>query len=346
MTGVDPPKHGVRHNGEYRLEAGRATLAEILAGSGYETAAFISAFVLDGRFGLKRGFATYDDDVGTSESSVTEFTRPIYERSAGAVTDRAITWLRGRGGTRPFFGWVHYFDPHSPKRPPGAFATRFHERPYDGEIAYMDSQIGRLLGALNAAGIEEDTLIVVVGDHGESLGEHDEETHAKLIYDSTMRVPLILSYPKRITREQGGHVVDDVVVSIADVAPTVLDLIGASAEIEFDGVSLLTARHDRDRMIYLETLAPYLDSGWSPLYGIRRHQDKYILAPRRAPRLQGRRWWRSWRLTWKGRPHLRRQLPRRASSTLTHSADLSPSDTLARFHGMERPEASFRTQRR
>jgi choline-sulfatase len=276
MTGVDPPTHGVRHNGEYRLEAGRATLAEVLAGAGYETAAFVSAFVLDARFGLSRGFSVYDDDVGVSASSVTDFSRPIYERSATAVTDRAIAWFKGHDSSKPFFSWVHYFDPHAPRQPPSPFASRFAGRLYDGEIAYMDSQIGRLLRALDKAGAIENTLIIVVADHGESLGEHDEATHAKLIYESTMHVPLILSYPKRINR---GHVVDAVVVSIADVMPTVLELVGVSHDGEFDGVSLLAGRLDRKRMIYMETLAPYLDSGWSPLYGIRRHQDKYILAP-------------------------------------------------------------------
>ena len=276
MTGVDPPKHGVRHNGEYRLELGRATLAELLERAGYETAAFISAFVLDARFGLNRGFALYDDDVGVSASSATDFARPIYERSATAVTDRAIAWLKGRDRSRPFFGWVHYFDPHSPRRPPAPFAARFAGRPYDGEIAYMDSQIGRLLGVLKTEGVVENTLIIVVADHGEGLGEHDEATHAKLIYESTMRVPLILWYPKRIQR---GHVVDDVVVSIADITPTILDLVGVSHDGDFDGVSLLAARRNPDRMSYMETLAPYLDSGWSPLYAIRRHEDKYILAP-------------------------------------------------------------------
>ncbi len=276
MTGVDPPKHGVRHNGEYRLEAGRATLAEVLGKGGYETSAFVSAFVLDARFGLNRGFSVYDDDVGVSSSSVTDFSRPIYERSATAVTDRAIAWLGNNDQSRPFFGWVHYFDPHAPRQPPEPFASRFAGRLYDGEISYMDSQIGRLLGALDLAGLRENTLIVVVADHGESLGEHDEATHAKLIYESTMHVPLIISYPKLI---KAGHVVDDVVVSIADVMPTVLELTGVSHDAEFDGVSLLAGRLDRGRMIYMETLAPYLDSGWSPLHGIRRHTDKYILAP-------------------------------------------------------------------
>lgn len=276
MTGVDPPVHGVRHNGEYRLEAGRATLAEMLGNAGYETAAFVSAFVLDARFGLNRGFSLYDDDVGVPASSVADFAKPIYERSATAVTDKAIAWLTRRRQSRPFFAWVHYFDPHSPRRPPGSFATRFAGRLYDGEVAYMDEQIGRLLGALETAGVARSTLIIVVADHGESLGEHHEATHAKLIYESTMRVPLILWYPERIQR---GHVVDDVVVSVADITPTVLDLVGVSHGAEFDGVSLLAARGDHERMVYMETLAPYLDSGWSPLYGIRSHHDKYILAP-------------------------------------------------------------------
>lgn len=276
LTGVNPPKHGVRHNGQYHLKPDRATLAEILQRSGRDTAAFVSAFVLDARFGLDRGFTAYDDDVGVTATPATTFAKPIYERSAKAVTDRAIAWLTSRKQSSPFFAWVHYFDPHAPRRPPPSFSKRFAGRLYDGEIAYMDSQIGRLLHSLKTANNAGNTLIVVVADHGESLGEHDEATHANLIYESTVHVPLILAYPGLF---QGQYVVDDVVVSTADITPTILDLLGIKTGDDFDGQSLLAAYCDRNRMVYMETLAPYLDSGWSPLYGIRRHNDKYILAP-------------------------------------------------------------------
>jgi len=277
FTGLDPPRHGVRHNGEYCLEADSETLAELLRSNGYETAAFVSAFVLDARFGLDQGFDLYDDEVGVAtSSSAAAFAKPIYERSAGAVTDRAIRWFTSRNRSRPFFCWVHYFDPHTPYTPPPPFAGRFRDRAYDGEIAYMDAQIGRLLNVLKTARFAGNTLIIAVADHGEGLGDHGEATHAKLIYESTMRVPLIISCQGLF---RGPYVVDDVVVSVADIFPTVLDLLGIEDTTPRDGVSLLIARADRDRMIYMETLAPYLDNGWSPLYGIRRHGDKYILAP-------------------------------------------------------------------
>lgn len=277
MTGLDPPHHGVRHNGEYRLDEKHETLAELLRSNGYQTAAFVSAFVLDGRFGLDQGFDLYDDDVGAAPPrDAAEFSRPIHERSADAVTDRAMQWLKDRKDASPFFCWVHYFDPHAPHHPPAPFAARFAQAPYDGEIAGMDVQIGRLLRALDNTGRAKNTLTIVVADHGESLGDHGETTHSKLIYDSTMRVPLIISHPNLV---QGPYAVDDVVVSVADIFPTVVDVLGLADANSRDGVSLLSARADRDRKCYMETLAAYFDDGWSPLFGMRRHGDKYILAP-------------------------------------------------------------------
>lgn len=277
FTGLDPPQHGVRDNGEFELSAAHTTLAEMLEALGYETAAFVSAFVLDARFGLNQGFEQYDDQVTPlSATDASAFVNPIYERPADRVTDAAMDWLRTRKAGRPFFCWVHYFDPHSPYSPPAAFAARFADRLYDGEIAFMDSQIGRLVSALQSSGVWDRTLTIVVGDHGESLGEHGESTHAKLIYESTMRVPLLIACPALV---QGPHVVSDVVVSVADVVPTVLDLLGIAVSDALDGRSLLAARTDRDRIVYQETLAPYFDNGWSALFGLRRHQDKYIAAP-------------------------------------------------------------------
>jgi len=140
----------------------------------------------------------------------------------------------------------------------------------------MDMHVGRLLDTLETLDVVNNTLVIAVADHGESLGEHSEGTHAKLIYESTMRVPLIISCPGLF---QGPYVVDEVVVSIADIHPTVLDLLGIEDPRNRDGSSLLTAHTNRERLIYMETFAPYLDNGWSPLFGMRRHGDKYILAP-------------------------------------------------------------------
>lgn len=277
FTGLNPPKHGVRHNGEFNLALEHETLAELLQRQGYETAAFVSAFVLDGRFGLDQGFDRYDDNVSIAPSAgATSFSKPIYERSATRVTSAALEWLKDSDRQSPFFCWVHYFDPHSPYQPPSPYGTRFRNRPYEGEIAFMDSQIGRLLDELRKHEQLDSTLVIVVADHGESLGQHHEATHAKLIYESTMHVPLMVSCPAIFS---GPAVVDDVVVSIADIFPTVLDLLGLEPSKPLDGMSLRIASQQKDRTIYMETLTPYLDNGWSPLFGLRRHHDKYILAP-------------------------------------------------------------------
>ncbi|MCH7873488.1 MAG: sulfatase, partial [Planctomycetes bacterium] len=269
LTGLAPHHHGVRNNGGFHLEPTHVTLAEVLSDRGYQTAAFIAAFVLDARYGLDQGFDVYNDDVALDSSNTIEaFARPIYERSATRVTSDAVSWLGARDRTRPFFCWVHYFDPHKPYHAPPPFDARFRNRPYDGEIAYMDAQIGRLVQALKREGAWDNTLIVVVADHGEGLGDHGEATHAKLIYDSVMRVPLIMACPGLFEQ---SYIVDDVVVSVTDIFPTVLDLLGMEIPVDVDGLSLLAARSKKDRTIYMENLATYLDNGWSPLYRLRRH---------------------------------------------------------------------------
>ena len=278
LTGLAPHHHGVRNNGEFHLDPAHVTLAEILGDQNYQTAAFIAAFVLDSRYGLDQGFDVYDDELGGDRSSAIDtFSSPIHERSAARVTTDAVSWLAARDRTRPFFCWVHYFDPHKPYNTPPPFRARFSKRPYDGEIAYMDSQIGRLVQSLKKEDAWANTLIGVVADHGEGLGDHGEASHAKLIYGSVMRVPLIVACPGLSTQ---SHVVDDVVVSVMDIFPTVLDLLGVDHPADVDGVSLLAARSNKNRTVYMENLATYLDNGWSPLYGLRRHHDKFILAPR------------------------------------------------------------------
>jgi choline-sulfatase len=275
LTGLNPPGHGARNNGQPFARPEIPTLAEILRNGGYETAAFVSAFVLESRFGLDRGFDLYDDNIGITQSRGAD--EELNQRPAGDVTRAAIAWLDQRASAKPFFAWVHYYDPHSPYSPPPAFAARFREQPYDGEIAYMDSEIGNLLQALERHGLRQKTLILAVGDHGESLGDHGESTHARLIYESVMRIPLIVACPGLF---KGGYRVDDVVVSGCDVFPTVLDLLGLPAGAALDGSSLRGCREQRDRVLYIESLAPYLDECWAPLFGLRRHTDKYILAPR------------------------------------------------------------------
>jgi len=275
FTGTYPTTHGVRHNAEYKLSPEASTLAELLAGAGYETAAFVSAFVLDARYGLDQGFARYDDRVDTARGA--GFPAGTSERNAQKVTDAALTWLaeRDAAARRPFFAWVHYFDAHAPYSPPEPFATRFAGRLYDGELAFVDSQLGRLLAGLHERGLATRTVVLVVGDHGESLGEHGESTHSVFVYDSTARVPFVLRVPG-----VAPAVVSDRLVSLVDVVPTLVDLLGVKDGAAREGLSLASGRRDGSRSVYLESLVPYLDFGWAPLHALRRLGEKYIAAPR------------------------------------------------------------------
>jgi arylsulfatase A-like enzyme len=273
LTGLYPPEHGVRDNGEFRLEPQAVTLAEVLGGAGYDTAAFVSAFVLDARYGLNQGFERYDDAV-EPVSATAGPARHFNERPADETTTAGLGWLAERDPGRPFFAWVHYFDPHHPyEAPPGPSAG---EDGYDAEIGFVDRELGRLLDGLESRGLAQRTLTVIVADHGEGLGEHGEVSHTLLIYGSTMRVPLILHAPGVLAP---GQVVDDTVVSVVDVAPTVAGLLDVAWGAEVDGIDLTGGAPDAERMVYMETLAPWLGHGWSPLHGIRRHRDKMILAP-------------------------------------------------------------------
>jgi arylsulfatase A-like enzyme/predicted negative regulator of RcsB-dependent stress response len=278
MTGLYTPGHGVRDNGYYTLGAEADTLAEALRAEGYATAAYVAAYVLAERYGLAQGFDRYDDAVVPSQPG--EARSGFNERPADAVTTAALTWLEAHlseGDPRPYFLWVHYFDPHWPYTPPPAYASRFAGRPYDGEIAFVDTQIGRLVDLLEQQDRLDRTLVVVTADHGDGLGEHGETTHTLFIYDTTMRVPWILSCPALFDEEL---VVADRVVSIVDVMPTVLDLLGVVRGGQTDGINPLTAPPSADRAVYVETIATLLRHGFAPLHGLRRLEDKYIHAPR------------------------------------------------------------------
>jgi len=277
MTGDYPPRHGVRDNGTYRLTAHRETLATRLKAKGYSTAAFIAAFVLDRRYGLDRGFDVYDDAI-TPEQGAPGGEPLNPQRRGNVVVDSAARWLDAHGqaaSDRPFFMWIHLFDPHTPYAPPEPFKTRYAQNPYDGEVAFLDQQIGRFVDRLRERGLLDKTVIAIVGDHGEGLGDHGESTHSLLIYESTLSVPMIFHSPAII---RGGQVVDGRVAATIDVAPTLLDLLGLDAG-GHDGESLLERTKDPDRAVYAETLAPKLNHGWSPLYALRRGHDKYIDAP-------------------------------------------------------------------
>lgn len=275
MTGLDVPTHGVRNNGTFRLGEEHRTLAEVLRAAGYETAAFVGAYVLDGHYGLDRGFDVYDDDVNPEDAVVSE-TR-YSERTADHVSGAALAWLED-AATRPapFFAWLHYFDPHGPYEPPPPFRERFSSAPYDGEIAFADREIGRVLDFLDSAGLRERTLVVFTADHGESLGEHGETSHALLIYDATVRVPLIVSAPS-LFAEAVRYA--DGAVGHPDLLPSLTHLLGLDAPAGLDGRNVFAHPPDGARTVYVETLAPLLHHGWSPLHGLRRAGSKLIHAP-------------------------------------------------------------------
>src|SRR5436189_295950 len=237
-TGLLPPAHGVRQNGTDALADTHQTIARLLKTAGYATGAFVGAFVLDRRFGLAQGFDTYDDRI-PRDPNATE--RLEAERPASAVIDGAIAWLEGRtSNPGPFFMWIHLYDPHAPYNPPGEFRAR-SRTPYDGEIAYADAQLGRLLESLRARGEIDRTLIVVAGDHGEGLGDHGERTHGMLLYDSTLRVPLIVVAPGRRAARR------DDAVSLTDLAPTILRAAGVTVPDAMKGRDLLsTVRLEAD----------------------------------------------------------------------------------------------------
>ena len=191
LTGLLPPRHGVRLNGVQRLRADTPTLGRVLQSAGYRTGAFIGAYVLDSRFGLDQGFDTYDDEIPKGESVTGSLDA---DRRGDLVAARAIAWLRSLPDDgRPFFLWMHVYDPHAPYTPPAEWLARAKGQAYDGEVAFADAQVGALLDALPAGGRRERTLTVVAGDHGESLGEHGEAAHGMLVYEAALRVPLVLA---------------------------------------------------------------------------------------------------------------------------------------------------------
>jgi arylsulfatase A-like enzyme/Flp pilus assembly protein TadD len=300
LSGLDPPEHGVRNNGSYRLRDEIPTLAERMHEAGFATAAFVSAFVLDRRFGLARGFDHYDDRLGVQDEEIGVAARP-----AGQTVDSALAWLES--APKRFFLFLHLYDPHAPYEPPEPHRSRHLGRPYDGEVAYADAELGRLLAAVSARFPDGRSLVAITADHGESLGEHGEPTHAFTLYDATQRVPLLLAGPG----VPSGLVVSQL-ARLADVTPTLLELAGLRALETATGVSLLPAlegepdpgpgepdpgpgvpdpgqgRSDpgpgrpsaEPAVAWVETLATQLELGWSPLLGVRTADHKYLRAPR------------------------------------------------------------------
>ena len=276
MTGNYPPVHGVRDNGTSRLAEEQLTLAEVLGGRGYETAAFVGAFVLDRDFGIAQGFDVYDEgDWGTLDA----LGSLSAERNAEAVHDAFSKWLTGRTDGKPFFVWIHLYDPHAPYDPPEPFRTKYADDPYAGEIAYADTVVGTTIADLESRELLDSTLVAVVGDHGEGLGEHGEQTHSLLIYNSTIHVPMLVRFPGMIPP---GTSVGRLTRTI-DLAPTILDYLGVSLDFG-QGTSLrplVDGRSpDEEIVAYSESLYPSLNLGWSELRSLEAGGYRFILAPR------------------------------------------------------------------
>jgi arylsulfatase A-like enzyme/Tfp pilus assembly protein PilF len=272
LSGLLPPHHGLRNNGAGSFPGEKETLATVLSGQGFRTGAFVGAFVLDRRFGLSRGFETYDDEIerAPGETVVLEAERPGRE-----VMDRALAWL-GKDDKRPFFLWVHLYDAHAPYEPPSPQRERHPGRPYDGEIAAVDEQVGRLLQELDRRGLSGSTAVAIAGDHGEALGEHGELTHGLLLYEPTLHVPLLVRAPGL----PAGKVLETP-VSLVDLGPTLAGLAGKTfpAAAAIDGRDLSAALREGKEPtpadIYAETQYPAV-FGWSPLSALRRRDLKYI----------------------------------------------------------------------
>ena len=276
LTGTYPMLSGMHDFSGNKLSPQQVTLATVLKQAGYVTGAVVASAVLDSRFGLNQGFDFYYDHFDFSrleEANLDEMERP-----GNVVADQALEWL-GKNSQKKFFLWMHLYDPHYPYRPPEPYRQEYAAQPYDGEIAFADEQVGRLLRFLKDNGLYQNTVIVLSGDHGESLGEHGEKTHGFFIYNVTMHVPLIIHLPGKSTTQT----VDDP-VSLVDLMPTVLAATGLDIPSQVQGRSLVPAlrgeKIDQDRTLYGETFLPRLHFNWSELRGAENAKYHFIDAPR------------------------------------------------------------------
>ncbi len=276
MTGTFPPFHGVRDNGGFIVPPALETMAETFKASGYQTAAFVAAYVLDSRWGLNQGFDTYYDRFDLSK--LERIALGDIRRPANEVMDQVLPWLDQKKSGK-FFAWIHLYDPHSPYHPPPPYDQEYADDPYLGEIAFMDSQIGRLRDFLEANKLAGTTFVVIAGDHGESLGQHKEATHGFFVYQEALQVPLILVTP--FGRIQGR--VSPRLARLADVMPTVLDMCGLPAPAEVQGRSLVGDFFKPSRgeasPAYAETYYPRFHFGWSELRSVQNDRYQLIVAP-------------------------------------------------------------------
>jgi arylsulfatase A-like enzyme/Flp pilus assembly protein TadD len=285
LTGTTPRFHGISDNTGFRLEERFLTIAEQLKGAGYRTGAFIGAFPLDSRFGLNQGFDVYDDQYGTHNQLEFFFV----ERPAQEVIKPAVHWISQQNigqEKNNWFAWVHLFDPHQPYLPPSPYNKEYRHDLYSGEVAYMDASLKVLFDFLEDHGLMEDTLIVVTGDHGEALGEKGEKTHSYFAYNNTIRIPLLLYIPGTVPGGKGIKIDEN--VCHTDIFPTICDILDMDIPRHLQGESLLPIIENhfkgnpgsrKSRLIYFESLTPYLNRGWAPLWGFVRGDIKFIDLP-------------------------------------------------------------------
>ncbi len=270
LLGMTPNHHGVHDNGLFTVRREFLSLAELLKEFGYATGAFVGAFPLDSRFGLDQGFDTYNDNYGTQAAYEFSF----LERKAGLVIDRAVDWLGQQAA--PWFLWIHCFDPHQPYEPPEPFKNQYKNDLYSGEVAYVDSVLAKLFSYLKEKEAVGSTIIILTGDHGQSLGEHGETTHGYFAYNSTLWVPLIVTSPGIKPARVNQY------VSHIDIFPTVCDLLGIKKPPFLQGLSLLPALEGKElpeRPIYFESLYPYYRRGWAPQRGFIEGGRKFTDSP-------------------------------------------------------------------
>lgn len=271
MTGLYPPRHTIRGNNIKALPSSALTLAERAAARGYDTAAFVAAVVLDDGFGLDQGFEVYGQPRRPNVQASTIYTH----RPASSVVAEAKAWLAQRDSSKPYFLWVHFFDPHAPYLPGAEFLEAAANQPYYGEIAQMDAAIGELIASLREQESWPRTALMVVADHGEGLHDHAEATHASYCYDSTLRVPLILRYPDGARAGERS----DEIVSVTDVYPTLIEAMQLGDVGDVDGQSLFHKSVPEDRGVYFESYDGYTNYGWAQLSGWADRGGKYIHAP-------------------------------------------------------------------
>jgi arylsulfatase A-like enzyme/lipopolysaccharide biosynthesis regulator YciM len=277
LSGTYPLHHQIRDNGGFLVPESLELISEILQKRGLITSAFIASYVLHSKWGINQGFDTYSDEFDLSRYERVSLGN--VQKRAEEVLDNAKKWLETHKKDK-FFTWIHLYDPHTPYDPPSPFKEKFPRQPYRGEVEYMDQQLGQFFQFLKDEGLYDKSLIIMAADHGEGLGQHDERTHGFFIYESTVRVPLIIRAPFQFPTKKVTNVVE-----LIDLAPTILEALDIPIPPSYQGESLLRLmfgnRQRKKDTAYVETYYPRLHFGWSELKALYFDNHwKYILAPK------------------------------------------------------------------